>query len=95
MDLQISETAAQWYAEELDLEENEYVRFFVRYGGMGGHQPGFSLGVTREEPENPTVDSKVNGIHFFVEEDDSWYFDGADLEVEIEQEAEEPQFNYK
>ncbi|SDL70849.1 HesB/YadR/YfhF family protein [Sediminibacillus halophilus] len=93
MDLQISESATQWYIEELDLDKNEQVRFFVRYGGVGGHQPGFSLGVTREDPENPTADSTVNGIHFFIEEDDSWYFDGADLQVEMD--SEEPKFLYK
>ncbi|SDJ70197.1 HesB/YadR/YfhF family protein [Sediminibacillus albus] len=94
MNLQISEEAAEWYKNELELEETDEVRFFVRYGGIGGHQPGFSLGIAAEAPSEPVTESEVHGILFFVEQQDSWYFDGADLHIEYNGETEEPSFEY-
>ncbi|WP_053219549.1 HesB/YadR/YfhF family protein [Virgibacillus senegalensis] len=95
MKLQMSDSAAQWYVDELELQENDHVRFFVRYGGIGGHQPGFSLGVANEKPENPAAETNMDGVLFFIENEDLWYFDGADLFVQLEKEQEEPEFLYK
>lgn len=95
MKLQVTETAAKWYREELQLEEGKNLHFYVRYGGVGGHQPGFSLAISPDDKKEPVAETTVNGITFFVENDDDWYFDGADLIVDYDEDKQEPSFNYQ
>lgn len=95
MKLQVTETAAKWYREELQLEEGKTLHFYVRYGGVGGHQPGFSLAISPDDKKEPVAETTVNGITFFVENDDNWYFDGADLIVDYDEDKQEPSFNYQ
>ncbi len=95
MDIHISNDAAEWYKEEYDLENNASLRFFVRYGGVGGNIPGFSLGVNLEAPEEIHSSIKVNDILFYIEESDAWYFDHKDLFIQLNEELQEPQFSYQ
>ncbi|MBD1379349.1 HesB/YadR/YfhF family protein [Metabacillus arenae] len=95
MKITISEKAFNWYKDELSLNSDDNVRFFVRYGGCSTVQKGFSLGVAKDEPEEIGSDVNLNGIKFFVEDSDIWYFDGQDLFVDFDEELMEPSFDFK
>ena len=95
MKLTVTEAAATWYKDEMMLEGNETIRFFVRYGGCSNVQKGFSLGVNTDSPKNVGVETKVDGLTFFVEDEDRWYFDGHDLTVNYNEETKEPDFHYE
>lgn len=95
MNIQITGEAAAWYKEELDLKNGDYVRFFVRYGGCSTVQSGFSLGVSNEEPVDIGVKTEKDGITFYIEEKDVWYFDEHNLIIDFQKEYEEPVFHYK
>ncbi|WP_338135605.1 HesB/YadR/YfhF family protein [Anoxybacillus flavithermus] len=71
------------------------VRFFARYGGCSNVQKGFSLGVNKEEPIDAAVTLEKNGVIFFVEQNDMWYFDGHDLHIEFDEKQNEPVFTYR
>ena len=94
MEIKVSEQAAKWYKDELFLENEENVRFYPRYGGVGGRIAGFSLGIKVEEPEKAVASTTIEGIHFFVEESDDWYFEGANLNVSYDETKQEPQIEY-
>jgi len=94
MNIQISSEAAAWYKRELDLSNGDFVRFFVRYGGYSTVQSGFSLGVSNEEPVDMAVKIENEGITFYIEEKDVWYFDDHDLSIEFQSEQDEPAFHY-
>lgn len=94
MKLDISQEAVDWYREELDLDDWKALRFFVRYGGVGGKIPGFSLGITSEEPEVIHASAKKDGITFYIDETDAWYFEDSDLAIELNKQLNEPEFNY-
>lgn len=95
MKLNISEQAANWYKNEFRDTKTTYVRFFPRYGGVGGLIPGFSIGINFDEPENMLVSFKANGIVFFIEQSDAWYFEGKDeLTISFDETINEPKFNY-
>lgn len=94
MKISITGEAANWYKEELLLDVTPSVRFFVRYGGVGGLQPGFSLGVAPEQPVNPITQVESKGIQFFIESDDAWYFDSHDLTITLDPSLDEPKFSY-
>ncbi|MGI8315223.1 HesB/YadR/YfhF family protein [Halobacillus mangrovi] len=95
MNLTVTEEAAKWYEEELDVEEKSNLRFYVRYGGVGGLQPGFSLAIKFEEPDSPIAETTVGNITYFVEENDEWYFDNYSLKVELDDKWNEPDFQYE
>ncbi|WP_419883991.1 HesB/YadR/YfhF family protein [Peribacillus sp. B-H-3] len=95
MKIFINDEAAAWYKDELALKEGDALRFFARYGGYSPIQSGFSLGVNNTDPENPAAQTEKMGISFFVEETDSWYFDGNDLHIEFNRKYNEPEFLYK
>ncbi len=92
MKLHISEKAAAWYKNELGLCEGDCVRFYARYGGFSSFQPGFSLGVSTEPPVTPGVETVVDGIVFYVEASDLWYFDNNDFYIDLDPTFEEPEF---
>lgn len=90
----IDEKAVNWYIDELQLQKGGHVQFFVRYGGCSNVQKGFSLGVIEKAPEEVGSSVDANGITFFVENRDLWYFDNHNLRVEYDEKAEEPIFHY-
>ncbi|WLV25885.1 HesB/YadR/YfhF family protein [Aciduricibacillus chroicocephali] len=93
MKLTVSDHAATWYKEELELNDGDHLRFYVRYGGCGLIS-GFSLGVKAAPPKNPLVHSLADNILFFIETDDAWYFEGKDLHISMESKMNEPVFHY-
>ncbi|PGM45879.1 cytoplasmic protein, partial [Bacillus cereus] len=68
--------------------------FIVRYGGDSSIQPGYSLEIATEKPDGDVVSIEIDGIRFFVDFDDLWYFQNYDLVVSYHIETEEIQFNY-
>ncbi|ADP32365.1 MULTISPECIES: HesB/YadR/YfhF family protein [Bacillus] len=95
MNMEIQKDALNWYKDELELENGDQVRFFVRYGGCSSVQKGFSLGVSKDEPQDIGISTEVEGITFFIEESDIWYFDNHDLLVSYSEASEEPVFEYQ
>lgn len=84
-----------WYKKELELAESSHVRFYVRYGGAGGNIPGFSIGLTIEEPTEIHTSTTVNKITFYIEEADAWYFEDKNLVISFDDQLKEPQFAYE
>ncbi|MFC0524990.1 HesB/YadR/YfhF family protein [Pontibacillus salicampi] len=95
MKLSVQEQAANWYKDELELEKDSSLRFFVRYGGVGGLKPGFSLGIRPEEPVEPVAEDTVKDVQFYIEQEDAWYFDHHDVTVYYNEDKQEPDFEYK
>lgn len=96
MNLAVTEQAAQWYKSELDIADGSNIRFYVRYGGVGGLIPGFSLGINTDQPQSIYTSTEMENITFYIEETDSWYFDEKEsLIVSLNDESLEPQFSYE
>lgn len=94
MQLLITKPALEWYKRELDLTDGGFVRFYARYGGNSTIQAGFSLGMMVEKPTEPSVQVKNDGITFYVEREDEWYFDDHDLTVTYNENEDEIEFRY-
>lgn len=92
MKIHISNEAAEWYKDELVLQNGDFVRFFARYGGISTVQQGFSLGLSNEKPEDVGVKQEVNGVTYFIEDRDLWYFDENDLYIDFNAKYLEPEF---
>ncbi|PPA71943.1 HesB/YadR/YfhF family protein [Jeotgalibacillus proteolyticus] len=94
MNIQLSKEAVKWFQDEMMIKEGDHVRFFVKYGGSSKVQDGFSLGVSKDEPMEAAVTREENGITFFIEEQDVWYFDDHDLEVNYNESSDGPSYDY-
>jgi uncharacterized protein YneR len=95
MKIQISSNAAAWYKQELGLNTGDFVRFYARYGGYSTVQSGFSLGIAVDEPMELAVKTVEDGITFYIEEKDLWYFDEHDLIIELDSKRQEPAIQYQ
>ncbi|WP_071395048.1 HesB/YadR/YfhF family protein [Bacillus tuaregi] len=94
MNISVSNEALEWYMNELDLKEGDFIRFYARYGGSSQIQKGFSLGISTESPDIFGTKVTINGITFYIEEKDLWYFDGHNLEIEYNSVLKEPEFRF-
>lgn len=92
MKMNVTKEAAKWYKEEFNLTAGDTIRFFARYGGCSNVQKGFSLGVAKDQPIDIGTTTSQEGITFFIEEKDLWYFDGKDLTVDFNEAMDEPIF---
>lgn len=95
MVITIADEAAAWYESEMGLSSGGFLRFFARYGGCSTVQQGFSIGVSMEEPDHLGVKTEKNGITYYIEEKDLWYFDGHDLLVEFNPVGQEPELKFE
>ncbi len=94
MQINISDDALDWFKEEMEVTQGEAVRFFVRYGGSSKLQPGFSLGVTKDQPQEIGAQVEQDQVTYFIEKSDIWYFDGHNLEVSVNDDLHELDYSY-
>lgn len=94
MKLLITDSALEWYKREMELSAGDFVRFYARYGGDSNIQAGFSLGMAVEKPKNPIIQVMNDGIAFYVEQEDEWYFDNLNLTVTYNDKSNEIEFKY-
>lgn len=72
--LQITERAAEMYKDDMELTSDDELRLFVRGA------EGFFLGVDRDHSEQDDWSTVVNGVRFFIKEDDLWLFENKTLD---------------
>lgn len=93
--INVTHEAAEWFKQELSLQAGQAVRFFARYSAGGKLHPGFSLGIDVDQPISPGIASKVEGITFYMEDQDMWYLDGYHLNVLYDQGLGDIEYQYE
>ena len=84
MKLALTQEAADWLRRELSLERGDYVRFHTMlYGNASSLHPNYSLGLSKEAPSRIGIETVVDGITYYLEEEDLWYLDGHNLTVRL------------
>ena len=83
MKIVLSDEALDWFKEEMAVVSGNSIQFFARYGGASPLHEGFSLGVRMEEPDEPAVVTEVEGVRYYIERRDEWYFVDHDLHVNV------------
>jgi uncharacterized protein YneR len=89
MKLVVEQSAAHWYKTEMGLTDGESVRIYVRLGGCGSVHPGLSLGVTKDDPRSIGLSDDVEGITYYIEEDNLWYLENKSLRISFDEKYEE------
>lgn len=95
MKIIISDAAKLWFQTEMDVETGQAIRFFARYGGSSPLHDSFSLGMTIDQPEEPVLQTTIDGVLYYIEERDQWFLDGHDLYVSVNEKLNELKYEYK
>lgn len=95
MKISISDKGQAWFKNELDLASGDGIRFFGKYGGSTNVHVGFTTGMMIGQPSNQTLgETVIDGITYFTDESDDWFFHGYDLEVDFDEKLNEPTYKY-
>ncbi|MEW9109970.1 HesB/YadR/YfhF family protein [Cytobacillus gottheilii] len=95
MKIQISDKALQWFKDEVGLEPGKKVRFYSQIYGTSPVQEGYALAFTIDnDSRNAVVETVSDGITFFVEDADLWFFNGHDLYVDYNEKSDEVEYDY-
>lgn len=94
MKLTITPKAQEWFKREIELSDGQGIKFYGKVYGKTQVHDGFSVGMSVDTPETPLIEENTNGMMFFVEEADEWFFKGYDLVVDYEEKLEEPKYDF-
>lgn len=94
MFVKLSEEAVRWFKEEIGVVNGEQIKFYVQFYGTSPIQDGYSLAFSKDNPISIAASTKEDGILFFIEESDLWFFDGHDLYVEYNEREETLEYRY-
>ncbi|MBO0450459.1 iron-sulfur cluster biosynthesis protein [Enterococcus sp. MJM12] len=92
MKITITPAAAKWFKTELTVDEGMGVRFYGKVYGKTQVHEGFSVGMSVDTPENPIAKATADGILFYADEADEWFFKGYDLTVDLDEKLNEPKY---
>ena len=91
----LSKEALLWFKEEMEAVPGDAIRFFARYGGSSSIQAGFSLGVTKEQPDEVAIETEHDSVRYYVESRDKWYFLDHNLHVNVDPKLAELSYSYE
>jgi uncharacterized protein YneR len=95
MEIVLSDSALNWFKEEIGLKNGDKVRFYPQFYGNSPIQPGYSLAFSKDTtPNNIAVQTEKDGILFFVEDDDLWFFKDHNLHIDYNEKDDEVEFSY-
>lgn len=97
MNIKLTEQASKWFEEKIPLNKGEAVRFFGKTYGNTEIHDGFSLGLQVDNPEHHRdllSSTEVNGRQYFTTREDEWFFNGYNLEVDIDKTLNEPKYHF-
>ena len=94
MELTVDSQSVEWFKREVGLPEGAGVRFLVKVYGCSPVNSGFSLAMETNYPVEPGVSVTVDGVLFYIESRDEWFFDGHDLAVVFNEKLKEPAYLY-
>lgn len=94
MKLTITPAAQAYFRNEMGLTSGSEVGFHSRVYGKTAVHEGFSVGLTVESPDSALLaEETIDGIHYYITENDDWFFHGYDFEVDFS--TEEENFIYR
>ncbi|MGZ4159280.1 MAG: HesB/YadR/YfhF family protein [Neobacillus sp.] len=95
MIISIDEKASNWFKKEFDFDKAFNIRMFPQYAGFGQKNKGYSLAFSAETPTNAGYTKEVNGITFFIEGNDVWFFEETETYLSADDLIDELEITYK
>ncbi len=96
MEIKVSDQALQWFKDDVEVSDGNTIKFQAKYGGYSPIHEGFLLAFALNEPMGETITTtEKNGITFFIDDTDAWYFEGYNLIVEYDDKLDEVAYDYE
>jgi uncharacterized protein YneR len=95
MFISIDEKTVTWFTREFELQKPFSIRMFPQYAGFGTKHKGYSLAFSAETPGNIGYKNELNGITFFVDVNDIWFFNDTETSLTIDDFLDEILVTYK
>ncbi|WP_066316627.1 HesB/YadR/YfhF family protein [Bacillus sp. FJAT-29814] len=95
MFITIDEKAVNWFEKEFEFNNPFSIRMYPQYAGFGEKHKGYSLAFSIETPANAAFTKQVDGIAFYIEENDMWFFENTETYLSVDQLLNELQVTYK
>ncbi|MBB6448580.1 uncharacterized protein YneR [Geomicrobium halophilum] len=93
MQIHITQPAIRYFHEEFDLNKGKSIRIFARYGGLNQVINGFSIGISIDQPKAQDIKKEIDGLSFFIAQQDLWLFKDQKLEIKYSRKQEEIVFS--
>lgn len=90
MKIEITDSAKEWFENEVGLEKGNGVRFMGKVYGKTEVHEGFSVGMEVTQPVDVLVKTTINDVTYFIDKNDEWFFNGYDLQVSFDKKRDEP-----
>ena len=94
MKLTITPKAQEWFKREIELGDNQGIKFYGKVYGKTQVHDGFSVGMSVDTVDSPLVKTIIDDQLFYIEEADEWFFKGYDLVVDYNAQLDEPMFEF-
>lgn len=94
MFITVDPKASQWFQSEMEVKKGESIRFLGKVYGETEIHEGFSIGIRLEAPKNPLAQTIVDGITYYIETQDEWFFHSHNLEVKMDSKLNEPSYHF-
>lgn len=84
MFISIDENAFSWFTKEFESSTPFSIRMYPQYAGFGEKHKGYSLAFSVEAPTDARFREEINGITFFVEDNDVWFFEDTETHLSLD-----------
>lgn len=94
MMITIENKAYTWFESEFEVPKPFFVRLYPQYAGFGEKNKGYSLAFSLEKPALLATKQEIDGITFYVESNDSWFFDKTNVSIQFCEDKKEIYASY-
>ncbi|CUS26080.1 hypothetical protein FC70_GL000523 [Paucilactobacillus oligofermentans DSM 15707 = LMG 22743] len=95
MKITVTKQASNWFHNEMGLKSGNGVRFFGKVYGKTPVHDGFSIGMARDDRAlHASSTTEYDGVRYFVDGLDDWFFKGYDLTVDYDEKTDGPKYEY-
>lgn len=93
MEIQITPAAIHFFKEDMNVPSDKGIQIKGKtYGSTNVHN-NFSVAINVKAPsDNPYALIEKDGLTVFVEQSDSWFVEGLDLQIDFDDDADAPTF---
>lgn len=94
MKIKVDDLALKWFKKEIILTGDQGIRIFGKVYGKTNIHNNFSVGITLDKPNRCFSRADINGICFFIDENDDWFFEDHDLHIRYNEKFNEPSYYF-
>lgn len=91
MQIYLTDEVAKWYKDEMLLQDGDTIRFSGKVYGVNG----FSMILNKVAPSKIGTSTTIDGVTYFIEATDAWFFEDSDVYISIDENTNEPKYDIK